>query len=229
MLSLDLQSQNPCDKTISGRVFDNETNNPLPDVLVRSENSDKISISDTNGKFLLEGLCLEEDSLVFSRIGYKDSLISLEGDFWTVSLTETSLELENVLISDEREKISGTQTLSRQTINLEDRVVDRTSSLAGIASEIDGVTLISTGSNVERPVIHGLYGNRVLVLNNYIKHGFQNWGDDHAPEINIASVERISVLKGSSGVRFGPEALGGAIIVEPDPMDLRKPYYLNIN
>ena len=77
---------------------------------------------------------------------------------------------------------------------------------------------------MERPVIHGLYGNRVLVLNNYIKHGFQNWGDDHAPEINIASVERISVLKGSSGVRFGPEALGGAIIVEPDPMDLRKPY-----
>jgi iron complex outermembrane receptor protein len=133
------------------------------------------------------------------------------------------------MISDEREKISGTQTMSRQSINLEDKVVDRTSSLASIASEIDGVTFISTGSNVERPVIHGLYGNRVLVLNNYIKHGFQNWGDDHAPEINIASVERISVLKGSSGVRFGPEALGGAIIIEPDPMDLRNPYYLNIN
>ena len=242
LLSPDIQSQDPCDKIISGRVFDTETNNPLPDVIVRAisnpqvignrviySSTDKFSISDTNGKFLLEGLCLDEDSLVFSRIGYKDSLISLEGDFWTVSLTETSLELENVFISDEREKISGTQTLSRQTINLEDRVVDRTSSLAGIASEIDGVTFISTGSNVERPVIHGLYGNRVLVLNNYIKHGFQNWGDDHAPEINIASVERISVLKGSSGVRFGPEALGGAIIVEPDPMDLRKPYYLNIN
>ena len=67
------------------------------------------------------------------------------------------------------------------------------------------------------------------MLNNYLKHGFQNWGDDHAPEINISSVERISVIKGSSGVRFGPEALGGAIIVEPDPMKLRQPYYLNIN
>ena len=159
LLSPDIQSQDPCDKIISGKVFDNETNNPLPDVIVRAisnpqvignrvlySSTDKFSISDTNGKFLLEGLCLEEDSLVFSRIGYKDSLISLEGDFWTVSLTETSFELENVLISDEREKISGTQTLSRQTINLDDRVVDRTSSLAGIASEIDGVTFISTGS-----------------------------------------------------------------------------------
>ena len=241
-IPLCVHSQNPCDRSISGKIIDNETNKPLTDVIVRAisdsqvygnrfiySTSDKFSISGENGKFLIEDLCPEEDSLVFSRIGYRDSLISIEGDFWNVSLTETSVELESVLISDEREKVSGTQTMSRQSINLEDRVVDRTSSLASIASEVDGVTFISTGSNVERPVIHGLYGNRVLVLNNYIKHGFQNWGDDHAPEINIASVERISVLKGSSGVRFGPEALGGAIIVEPDPMDLRKPYYLNIN
>ena len=241
-LSLNAKSQNPCDRKISGVIVNKETNDPLSDVIIRAisdpqvngnrvlyNSSDKFSISDEYGKFLLDDLCPEEDSLVFSRIGYKDSLISLQGDFWTVSLTEKSVELESVLISDEREKISGTQTMSRQSINLEDRVVDRTSSLASIASEVDGVTFISTGSNVERPVIHGLYGNRVLVLNNYIKHGFQNWGDDHAPEINIASVERISILKGSSGVRFGPEALGGAIIVEPDPMDLRKPYYLNLN
>ncbi|MAD59152.1 MAG: TonB-dependent receptor [Flammeovirgaceae bacterium] len=241
-LSLNAKSQNPCDRSISGVVVNKETNDPLSDVLIRAitdpqvfgnrvlyNSSDKFSISDENGKFLLEDLCPEEDSLVFSRIGYQDLLISIEGDFWTVPLTERSVQLENVMISDEREKISGTQTMSRQSINLEDKVFDRTSSLASISSEIDGVTFISTGSNVERPVIHGLYGNRVMVLNNYIKHGFQNWGDDHAPEINIASVERISVIKGSSGVRFGPEALGGAIIVEPDPMDLRNPYYLNIN
>ena len=241
-LSLDVHSQNSCERSISGKIVDKETNNPLSDVIVRAitdpqvfgnrvlyNYSDKFSISDENGKFLIEDLCPEEDSLLFSRIGYQDSLISIEDDFWTVTLTEKSVKLENVIISDEREKISGTQTMSKQSINLEDQVIDRTSSLASIASEIDGVTFISTGSNVERPVIHGLYGNRVLVLNNYIKHGFQNWGDDHAPEINVSSVERISVLKGSSGVRFGPEALGGAIIVEPDPMDLRKPYYLNIN
>ena len=241
-LSLDIQSQIPCDRSISGKIVDNETNSPLSDVVVRAisdpqvfgnrvlyNSSDKFSISDENGKFLLEGLCVEEDSLIFSRIGYQDTLISLDVDYWVVSLSEKSVELENVIISDEREKKTGTQTISQQSINLDDKGVDRTLSLANIASEIDGVTFISTGSNVERPVIHGLYGNRILVLNNYLKHGFQNWGDDHAPEINISSVERISVIKGSSGVRFGPEALGGAIIVEPDPMKLRKPYYLNIN
>ena len=242
LLSLDVQSQDICDRSISGKIIDNETKSPLSDVIVRAisdpqvygnrvlySSSDKFSISDENGKFLLEDLCAEEDSLIFSRIGYQDTLISLDSDYWTVSLTETSVELENVIISDEREKILGAQTMSRQSISLDDRVIDRTSSFASIASEVDGVTFISTGSNVERPVIHGLYGNRVLVLNNYLKHGFQNWGDDHAPEINVSSVDRISVLKGSSGVRFGPEALGGAIIVEPNPMKLSQPYYFNTN
>jgi len=242
ILSLDVKSQNLCDRIITGKVIDKETNNPISDVIVRAitdpqvfgnrvlyNSSDKFSISDENGKFLLEDLCSEEDSLLFSRIGYQDTLISLKADFWTVSLTEKSVELDNVIISDEREKNLGTQTLSEQSIDLEDQTIDMTSSLASITSQIDGVTFISTGSNVERPVIHGLYGNRILVLNNYIKHGFQNWGDDHAPEINISSVDRISVLKGSAGVRFGPEALGGAIIVEPDQMKLRQPYFLDVD
>ena len=112
LLSLDLKSQDTCDKTISGKIIDNETNNPLSDVIVRTvsnsqvfgnrvlySSSDKFSISDENGEFFLDGLCPDEDSLVFSRIGYRDSLISLDVDFWTVSLTETSVELENVLIS----------------------------------------------------------------------------------------------------------------------------------
>ena len=63
-LSLDLQSQDTCDKTISGKIIDNETNNPLSDVIVRIvsnsqvfgnrilySSSDKFSISDDNGNF----------------------------------------------------------------------------------------------------------------------------------------------------------------------------------
>ena len=237
-----LFSQDNCTNTISGKVLDKNTNKPISDVIIRAISdpqvngirvsynySDKFSISDENGKFLIEDLCNNEDSLLFSRIGYKDTLVSLNANYWTVSLTEKSVELNSVLIIDEREKNRGTQTISQQSINIDEKGVDRTLSIANIASQIDGVTFISTGSNVERPVIHGLYGNRILVLNNYLKHGFQNWGDDHAPEINVSSVDRISVIKGSSGVRFGPEALGGAIIVEPDPMKLRQPFYIKIN
>jgi len=80
-LSLNAKSQNPCDRSISGVVVNKETNDPLSDVVIRAitdpqvfgnrvlyNSSDKFSISDENGKFLLKDLCPEEDSLVFSEL-----------------------------------------------------------------------------------------------------------------------------------------------------------------
>ena len=51
-------------------------------------------------------------------------------------------------------------------------------SLEDLASAIEdeqGISLISVRFNVQLPIIHGLYGNRILILNNGLKHGFQNW------------------------------------------------------
>ena len=90
------------------------------------------------------------------------------------------------------------------------------------------MTFSSAGSNVQLPIIHGLSGNRILVLNNGLIHGFQNWGNEHAPEIDISAANSITVVKGAAGVRFGPEALGGAIIVESNPLTLESPFQTNI-
>ena len=53
-----------------------------------------------------------------------------------------------------------------------------------------------------------------------MRHGFQNWGIDHAPEIDISSADNISVIKGAAGVRYGPEALGGVVLVEGPQLNL---------
>ena len=224
-----LYSQQDCSYEISGIVFDKENNEPIPGVLIKETNSQKFSVSDKNGNFILENLCSNNTNVLASSVGYIDSSFTITQNESNIYLNRENIELSSVLIFEEREKNEGTKTISQQSIDLDERGINRTFSLASIASEIDGVSFISSGSNVELPVIHGLYGNRILVLNNYLKHGFQNWGKDHAPEINMSSVSNLRVVKGSSGVRFGPEGLGGALIVEPDPMKLRQPFYINLN
>ena len=224
-----LYSQQDCSYEISGIVFDKENNEPIPGVLIKEINSQKFSVSDENGNFILENLCSNITNVLASSVGYIDSTFTITQNESNIYLNRENIELSSVLIFEEREKDEGTKTISQQSINLDERDINRTFSLASIASEIDGVSFISSGSNVELPVIHGLYGNRILVLNNYLKHGFQNWGKDHAPEINMASVSNLRVVKGSSGVRFGPEGLGGALIVEADPMKLNQPFYFNLN
>jgi iron complex outermembrane receptor protein len=66
------------------------------------------------------------------------------------------------------------------------------------------------------------------VLNEGLKHGFQNWGNDHEPEIDINLANNITLIKGASGVQYGPEALGGAIIVNTNPLYLNEPLNVTI-
>ena len=226
LLSANIYSQENCLISVSGKVMDNKTKEPLSDVLIKIVDSQKFTTTDEEGNFTLDNLCSKSIKSKLSRYGYYDSLLIINDEYLIIYLNQEIFELNSVLIINEKEKNIGTKTISQRSISLEDRPTDPTQSLANFIREIDGVTLTSVGSNIQLPVIHGLYGNRILVLNNYLKHGFQNWGNEHAPEINLSAAEGVSVIKGSSGVRFGPEALGGAVIVEPDPMKLNDPFYL---
>ena len=51
---------------------------------------------------------------------------------------------------------------------------------------------------------------------------------EHAPEIDINAANNITVIKGAAGVRFGPEALSGAILIDPNPLLLNNPFYANV-
>lgn len=41
------------------------------------------------------------------------------------------------------------------------------------------------GLLLPNPVIHGLHSNRILILNNEVRQEGQQWGADHAPEIDL--------------------------------------------
>ena len=220
---------NDCTHSIAGNILDADTNEPVPYAVVKIDGVDKYTTTDTEGKFRIDGLCSEKNTLIISCIGYADSTQDHDHDseihFY---LTQEVTGLEEVTIEAERAKEKGTETISQVTIGKAEIASNPTQSLASVLSRQQGVTFISNGNNVQLPVIHGLYGNRILVLNNGLKHGFQNWGTDHAPEIDIAAANSVTVIKGAAGVRYGPEALGGAIIVQPNPLLLNNPLYAQL-
>ncbi len=228
IINSNIYSQNDCSLSVNGKVLDNETKEPLSSVLIRVDQSQEFAISDEEGKFILDNLCSYNFKSIITRVGYYDSIFQINEKNVTIYLSQETVELNSILIIDEKEENAGIRSISQRSINIKDKNINPTQSLANLISSIDGVTFSSVGSNVEIPVIHGLYGNRILVLNNYVKHGFQNWGKDHAPEINISSSEVVTVIKGSSGVRFGPEGIGGAIIIQPNLIKLNNPFYLDL-
>src|SRR5690606_19019356 len=94
----------------------------------------------------------------------------------------------------------------------------RGKSLGEMLQNVQGVTNIMSGPGIFKPVIQGLHSQRVLVLNNGLRQEGQQWGVDHAPEIDPFVASEIEVVRGAEAVRYGSEAMGGVIIVNAAPL-----------
>ncbi|WP_018676730.1 TonB-dependent receptor [Riemerella columbina] len=89
-----------------------------------------------------------------------------------------------------------------------------TENLGNILSNISGVHTLKTGNNISKPVIHGLYGSRILVLNNGVRMAEQEWGVEHAPNVDTNAYEHIDLVRGAEALKYGGDAIGGAVLLE---------------
>ena len=86
-----------------------------------------------------------------------------------------------------------------------------------IATE-PGLSEITTGGGISKPVIRGMGYNRVVVVNDGIRQEGQQWGDEHGIEIDGASVHSVEILKGPASLMYGSDALAGILIFHPEPI-----------
>ena len=92
-----------------------------------------------------------------------------------------------------------------------------TNIIGAIARE-PGVSQITTGGAISKPVIRGLGYNRVVVVNDGIRQEGQQWGDEHGIEIDGASVHSVEILKGPASLMYGSDAMAGVLIFRPAPV-----------
>lgn len=106
------------------------------------------------------------------------------------------------------------------TATLDAAALDRAAGqdLAETVSRVPGVAVARGTSDSTKPIIRGQYERRLLLLFDGVRHESQKWGLDHAPEIDPFAAGSIRVIKGASGVRYGPDAIGGGVLVEPPPL-----------
>ena len=219
------QNQDSCTYTMSGIVLDQSTQLPLAYVNVVLQGTTIGAVTDEAGKFEILGLCEKEYNIKFSYVSYKPAFHHHDDHhgFMEIQLAPDQTTMASIVV--EAEYTQG-NLQSSTTAKLSGEALEsvQSESFAEVASEITGVSMASTGQNVAKPIIHGLHSNRVLVVNNGLRHEFQNWGIDHAPEIDPSVIDEIEVIKGAATVRFGPDALGGVILTNPAPLELTTPF-----
>lgn len=133
---------------------------------------------------------------------------------------EITLNLEHHIADIETVTIHGTHknknTLIIKTLDKKDLERNSTENLGNILTGISGVGALKTGNNIAKPIIHGLYGSRVAMINNGVKMAEQEWGVEHAPNIDVNQFEHIDVIKGASALKYGSDAVGGAVLLVPE-------------
>ncbi len=80
---------------------------------------------------------------------------------------------------------------------------------------LDGTPGVSSsyfGPNASRPVIRGLEGDRIKILNNGgLSNDASGLSYDHAVAADPLSIERVEVLRGAAALQYGGSAVGGVV------------------
>lgn len=186
-------------------------------------------MTDNAGGFRLAGLCPGRYRIIISYSGYKslDSTFLLEHNMnFNALLFGNGEQLGSVVVSAEVIKKDQITTAIKSILAGQALEATRGLSLGESLKSIAGVNSLQTGPSISKPVIHGVYSNRVLIMNNGVRQEGQNWGNDHAPEIDPFIATKITVIKGAGSIRYGSDAIGGVILL--DPKDLpTKPFSID--
>lgn len=216
LLATSMAQSQVCDLTVNGRVIDKSDRTPLSfATLIVQEDKTKGAVADIHGNFSIGGLCPGEYHLEIIFVGYetKFEFIKLNQNLTIeFELGDYNELLNEIVVHGAREDKS---TEVHHAVGQEKIRAEGNKNLADVLESVAGVSILKNGSGVSKPIIHGLYGNRVTILNNGLVQAGQQWGNDHAPEIDPFVADHISVVKGAGSLEYGSSALGGVVMVDP--------------
>ncbi|MGE0566855.1 MAG: TonB-dependent receptor [Bacteroidia bacterium] len=230
MLIASLQINAQCQLTIKGQIIDLDDGNELADCIVSVLGNEQIVISNNHGRFKLNGLCPGNTVLVIKHFGCRDTSIAInltKDVFIKVKLPHSSFELHEVDVMDKRIEMKQTYAIER----LDQRKITEKSGLplGELLKEVSGVTTLNTGASISKPMLHGMQGYRLLILNNGIRLEGQQWGNEHAPEIDPFMAKHITVIKGANSLRYGSDAIAGVVLVQANPLPDTTALYGEVN
>ena len=133
-------------------------------------------------------------------------------------MTESTVKLKDVVVTG----LTGSQKLKQSPapvsiISARQLEAQPSSNIIDAIAHQPGISQITTGNGISKPVIRGLGYNRVVVVNDGIRQEGQQWGDEHGIEVDPYSVHSVEILKGPSSLMYGSDAMAGVIIFRPAP------------
>jgi iron complex outermembrane recepter protein len=200
---------------MSGKVTDSKTGEALAGAYIYFTDDKIGTISDVNGFYVLTNIPPGHHVVEITFTGYSNLVEHIEinedmqKDF---ALSPRIVENQGVIVTG----VSGATSIRKAPIpitSVKKATLLQTTSgnIIDALSHVPGVSQISTGPAISKPIIRGLGANRLVTVNDGIRQEGQQWGDEHGIEIDEMSVSKVEILKGPASLMYGSDALAGVI------------------
>jgi iron complex outermembrane receptor protein len=205
--------------SVSGTVTDVK-NQPIKGVSIYAPELHKGTTTDENGKYTLSNLPNGNLKLSFNFIGFGNQNKTISGiqkeNTLDIILEEMIFEMDEVIVSTAFNKIQSQNVMKVEHESIKNLQRKGTATLIEGLATIPGVSQVSTGTSIGKPVIRGLSGNRVLVYSQGVRMENQQFGDEHGLGLNDSGIESVEVIKGPASLLYGSDALGGVLYFNPE-------------
>ncbi|QJD94832.1 TonB-dependent receptor [Mucilaginibacter robiniae] len=207
--------------SFTGTVTDAKTHQPLPGATVTLSQLRISTVADVNGHFTFNTLPSRGRYVIEVRfIGYQDMVQTVDlsaNATLDFALVPSIVETHEVVITGTPIASNNKYNSTSATVVNKDQLQNGATNLIdALAKQVPGVSQITTGPGISKPVIRGVGYNRIVTVNDGIKQQGQQWGDEHGIEIDQNQADRVEVLRGAASLLYGSDAIGGVInVLEP--------------
>ena len=217
--------------TALGGTVRDDAGRPLPGAQVVLVEGNRATLTDENGRFLFVSVPAGTHRLRVLSLGFAPTNVTVEAGealgsrTLDIALEPTALSLPGVQVRALRGGSGDPLAVTQATSQLAGRELERelAPTLAQTLRAQPGVSMRSMGPAATMPVLRGLTGDRILVLQDGQRTGdLGGSADDHGVTIDPLAAQRIEVVRGPATLLYGNNALGGVINVVSDDIPTQR-------
>ncbi|MEO8171487.1 MAG: TonB-dependent receptor [Sediminibacterium sp.] len=201
---------------LSGKITDAKTGKPLAGASIILHEAKTGTVSDESGSYKTPSVPAGKYIVEISFQGYTSILETInitDNPVKNFALKETYIENEAVIVTGVASATKVRQSAQPVSIVKKSELLQTSSTnvIDALSKLVPGVSGLSTGPAISKPVIRGLGYNRVVTVHDGVRQEGQQWGDEHGIEIDEYSIQKIEVLKGPASLFYGSDAMAGVV------------------
>ena len=204
--------------SITGTIINDSNQIPIHGANIYVEKLGIGTSSLVNGRFILDNLSYGEVSLTVSMIGFKDVNMSFDLQKDLYDLGEVFMSIDPIkgdeIIVDAHRELETKEFISNVNIYGKEYQKSLKASLALTLEEETGLAIRSMGQGTTQPVLRGYTGDRFLLTEDGITTGdLSNTSIDHTVSMDMASYNKVEIIRGPEALLYGSNTIGGVINV----------------